>query len=1325
LWKAVNQAYQAAYQRSTNAAPMDNPTALQGAALWANIKAKLPAGVVTGRNFSAWAGDVMDAAAGFLDTLTGGLTRYLRMGMSWLMNQMGLGSISRMFAINEGSTAYRYGTYAGQIANIALTLIPGVGWIGVAIKVINTLQAIGGAIGAVDALIHGDYVGGALGLLGALLHGARALGGTRACSFLNSGTTLGTVIGRTQQVLGIINMARGAVNGVQRIISGDVIGGLLDIGQAAADLYVSTRSCFTGEMLMDTAEGKRRADSIRVGDLLWARPEHDPDGELALKAVEEVFVRVAPILNVHVAGQILRTTFEHPFYVEGQGWTPAGQLRIGDRVRARDGSLVYVEGVADSGEVTTVYNWRVADYHTYFVSATQEGISIWVHNATYHVYVLKKNGKIVYVGITDRPPKERLKEHARSKKGLFDKMEVIATNIKGGQKVARRIARNIEGSMLNHIANDPKSIDGARQSGLLNKPRKSGGYWHGYHDGDKRILDAKALNDYLKGIGTYAPPNPIVLKPNAAMLSEPVATGLGSGTCPVTLPVTPPPAAATTNTADPTAVAFTTRPQTLTAGQPAVLTVELRDADGSPTQAGGGGLTLHLGTNSARGSFWDVNGHPLTGLTITVPAGASSVSFLYQDGAFGFPTLTVTAADFSATQQETVTAGTPVYTPAQIRTAYGINGVAEDGTGQTIAIVTAYDAPSIFQSVDAFDTQFGATDSGPSLYQQYGAASSFLTVLNQQGQAAALPAADPGGPGNADWAQEAALDVEWAHAIAPGARIVLVEARSTSLADLMAGVVTAADQPGVSVVSLSWGFAEGRMISAAQEAIYDTYLTTPAGHQGVTFVASTGDQGTADPEYPAFSPNVVAVGGTSLSLNPDGSYQGETGWGSGGAFGGQTGSGGGLSGYESEPAYQRSVQSTGRRSTPDVALDADPATGVWIADPYNGSAANPWKIGGGTSLAAPAWAGLFALINQGRVAAGERTLNSSSPTEALQALYSLSRGDYHDIVGGSNGGNSATAGYDLVTGLGSPIAQLLIRDLIAYLTPGQPTAAALGPDEPGTGSPGAALPQVPSLTAAASQDGTPARSAAGTTAVVPPPAPTTGPMTAAPGTAGPPYRTVPVVPSGNAVPNGSATGVPAVPTAGVAGSGWTGPTLALDGQATGGVNAGSSTAAAAAAETAFMAVAQNSVYGSQRFTADHAANRALPTALSVASNQRSASASAAYPDVNSVPIFGPFGGLPPALPPAPLANGPLVSGGAGGALLGGQGDELLIGGSGRDFLIGGFEAMPASSTTLDAVPSAGQAPASATPLAVWEARDGLDAGVGSAWPLAAAEWGGW
>ena len=276
--------------------------------------------------------------------------------------------------------------------------------------------------------------------------------------------------------------------------------------------------------------------------------------------------------------------------------------------------------------------------------------------------------------------------------------------------------------------------------------------------------------------------------------------------------------------------------------------------------------------------------------------------------------------------------------------------------------------------------------------------------------------------------------------MAPGAQIILVEANSQSLSDLMAGVATAAAQPGVSVVSMSWGFAEGQAVFAADEAHYDPVFNVP----GVTFVASTGDYGAADSAYPPFSPTVWAVGGTSLTLNANSSYNSETGWGSYSASQGTLiGSGGGISLYEAEPSFQQGVQSTGYRTTPDVSFVADPATGAWIADPYNLPAANPFEVVGGTSLSAPAWAGLLALVNQGRVAAGEKALNSSSATEAQQDLYSLSQADYNVIASGNNG-YSAAAGYNLVTGLGTPVANLLVPDLIAGNFPATGRVAAAG-----------------------------------------------------------------------------------------------------------------------------------------------------------------------------------------------------------------------------------------------------------------------------------------
>ncbi len=451
-----------------------------------------------------------------------------------------------------------------------------------------------------------------------------------------------------------------------------------------------------------------------------------------------------------------------------------------------------------------------------------------------------------------------------------------------------------------------------------------------------------------------------------------------------------------------------------------------------PTTGTYAGIVGFQSRDNAKAMTISGNASGMTG-TIYAPAAQLAESGNAQLNAAAIvDTMTISGNGVSNSVALSSPAGTVAYAPAQIRSAYGISSLGLDGTGQTIAIVDAYDDPDIDQALDTFDSQFGLTASGPSLYDQYGPASSFLTVLNQYGQATSLPSTDPSGPGTDNWEVEEALDVEWAHAIAPGAQIILVEANSQSLSDLIAGVATAAAQPGVSVVSMSWGFAEGQAVFAADEAAYDDVFNVP----GVTFVASTGDYGAADPEYPAYSPKVVAVGGTSLTLNGDGSYNSETGWGyESASLGTFIGSGGGISLYEPEPAYQRGVQSTGMRTTPDVSLVADPATGAWIADPYNLDSGNPFEVVGGTSLSAPAWAGLLALVNQGRAAAGQSSLNSTGPTDAQQALYMLPQSNYNVLAGGNNG-YAAGAGYNLVTGLGTPVANLLVPDLVAYNGPG-------------------------------------------------------------------------------------------------------------------------------------------------------------------------------------------------------------------------------------------------------------------------------------------------
>jgi hypothetical protein len=344
--------------------------------------------------------------------------------------------------------------------------------------------------------------------------------------------------------------------------------------------------------------------------------------------------------------------------------------------------------------------------------------------------------------------------------------------------------------------------------------------------------------------------------------------------------------------------------------------------------------------------------------------------------------------------QPFVTSASPQgYTPAQIRSAYGFNGVTGDGTGQTIAIIEAYNDPTLSSDLAVFDAQFGLPAAD-------------LTVVNQAG-GGVLPKTDSG------WALETALDVEWAHAMAPGAKILVVEANSASLSDLLTAVDYARNQPGVVAVSMSWGASEFR-----NEASYDGYFTTPAGHTGVTFVASSGDDGGfLGPEWPATSLYVLAVGGTSLTTSSTtSSYVSETGW---------YGSGGGISRYEREPYYQRSVQGTGARTTPDVAYNADPNTGFAVYDSTAYQGQSGWFQIGGTSAGAPQWAAIVALADQSLARGSFDGVNQTIPY--LYYLAGTSESTYfHDVTTGSSLRWLVTLGYDGVTGLGSPIVSAFV-----------------------------------------------------------------------------------------------------------------------------------------------------------------------------------------------------------------------------------------------------------------------------------------------------------
>ena len=320
------------------------------------------------------------------------------------------------------------------------------------------------------------------------------------------------------------------------------------------------------------------------------------------------------------------------------------------------------------------------------------------------------------------------------------------------------------------------------------------------------------------------------------------------------------------------------------------------------------------------------------------------------------------------------------YTPTQIRHAYGFDQLTATGSGQTIAIIDAYGSSTIQSDLNAFCSKFGIAPA---------------TVVIDYPQGKPLS--------NAGWAEETSLDVEWAHAIAPGAKIVLVAAKSASYTDLLGAVDYAVNTVHANVVSMSWGGSES---SAETGNGYDSHFNVP----GVTFVASAGDSGEGV-EWPAASPYVVGVGGTSLYLNPDNSHSSESAW---------SGSGGGISAYEPAPPWQLAWSGlTSSRGVPDVSYLADPNTGVLVV--YKGGL----YVFGGTSVGAPQWAALVAL--------SKASFNSAATLySAAGTANTIAPNNFYDITSGNNGpdlDDNAIAGYDLVTGLGSPAALGLVSAL--------------------------------------------------------------------------------------------------------------------------------------------------------------------------------------------------------------------------------------------------------------------------------------------------------
>ncbi|MGA2442826.1 MAG: S53 family peptidase [Tepidisphaeraceae bacterium] len=362
------------------------------------------------------------------------------------------------------------------------------------------------------------------------------------------------------------------------------------------------------------------------------------------------------------------------------------------------------------------------------------------------------------------------------------------------------------------------------------------------------------------------------------------------------------------------------------------------------------------------------------------------------------------------------------FTPTQIETAYGFNqitfnggAVGGNGAGQTIALIEVDNDLTLNTDLANFDAAFGLPNPGSGWS---------LSVMGELG------GAPPSTASTGTETIETALDVEWAHAIAPAANILVVEANSARDPDLNDAVAEAKIASGVSVVSISYTRQE-----FDTDSTLDHLYTTKAGHTGVTDVAAAGDS--AETTHPSASNNVVGVGGTSLTLGANNAYQSETVWNN------QYGTtGGGTSQYEPEPAYQSAVQNTGFRTTPDVAYDADPLTGF---DIYVNGVSTPQVIGG-TSAGAPQWAALLAIADQGRALNGLGTLDGA--TQTLPMLYALVGTPlysqaFNDITTGTNGVYSAGPGYDECTGLGSPQANVLVQYLAGNIVLPEPASFAV------------------------------------------------------------------------------------------------------------------------------------------------------------------------------------------------------------------------------------------------------------------------------------------
>jgi subtilase family serine protease len=371
-----------------------------------------------------------------------------------------------------------------------------------------------------------------------------------------------------------------------------------------------------------------------------------------------------------------------------------------------------------------------------------------------------------------------------------------------------------------------------------------------------------------------------------------------------------------------------------------------------------------------------------------------------------------------------VTTPAQCFGPAQIRAAYGIDKIDADGAGRTIVIVDAFQAPQIQHDLDLFDSVFELPDTTVQIVAPDGLTPFDQNDANQVG-----------------WSAEISLDVEWAHAIAPAATIKLVLAKSNNDADILSATQYAVDHNLGDVISQSFGEAEQCVDPAIERAQHRMFAK--ATLKGITLLASSGDQGAAQPSCdgstfikaassPATDPLVTAVGGTLLDADGlTGAYHSETTWNEPDF---EAATGGGFSRIYGTPIFQRQLHLPSR-GVPDVAYNAGINTGVLVVWSTSGQGADLLFIFGGTSAGSPQWAGLTALVAQLRHA---RVGYLNPQVYALSLVKPVYTALFHDITTGDNTfhgeafgdptiqGFPAARGWDPATGLGTPKANRLV-----------------------------------------------------------------------------------------------------------------------------------------------------------------------------------------------------------------------------------------------------------------------------------------------------------